>query len=67
MTFGEPIRVPRGAIGHERDRLREQLQAVLLEGTWVQYEHRVYRLVISGRAKVVGRNFINNVVNHLTD
>jgi lysophospholipid acyltransferase (LPLAT)-like uncharacterized protein len=33
MTFGEPIRVPRGATDAERDQLREQLQAVLLAGT----------------------------------
>lgn len=33
MTFGAPIRVPRGATGAERDQLREQLQAVLRAGT----------------------------------
>src|SRR5208337_5462810 len=33
MTFGEPIRVPRGATDAERARLREHLQAVLVAGT----------------------------------
>lgn len=33
MTFGEPIRVPRGATEAERGRLREHLQGVLLAGT----------------------------------
>ena len=33
MTFGNPIRVPRGATGAERDQLREQLQTVLRAGT----------------------------------
>lgn len=32
MTFGEPIRVPRGATDAERDQLREQLQVVLRAG-----------------------------------
>jgi lysophospholipid acyltransferase (LPLAT)-like uncharacterized protein len=33
MTFGEPIRVPRGATDVERAQLREQLSGVLLAGT----------------------------------
>ena len=33
MIFGDPIRVPRGATGVERDELREQLQTVLRAGT----------------------------------
>ncbi len=33
MTFGDPIRVPRGATDAEREQLREQLQAVLRAGT----------------------------------
>ncbi len=33
MTFGEPIRVPRGASDAERAQLREQLLDVLLAGT----------------------------------
>jgi lysophospholipid acyltransferase (LPLAT)-like uncharacterized protein len=33
MTFGDPIRVPRGATDAERNQLREQLQAVLRAGT----------------------------------
>ena len=33
MTFGKPIRVPRGATGAEREQLREQLQVVLLAGS----------------------------------
>jgi len=33
MTFGKPIRVPRGATATEREQLREQLQAVLLAGS----------------------------------
>jgi lysophospholipid acyltransferase (LPLAT)-like uncharacterized protein len=32
MTFGEPIRVPRGATDAERAQLRDQLQAALLVG-----------------------------------
>ncbi|HXI73216.1 MAG TPA: lysophospholipid acyltransferase family protein [Verrucomicrobiae bacterium] len=36
MTFGEPIRVPRGATDAERGQLREQLQAVLQAGTQAQ-------------------------------
>jgi lysophospholipid acyltransferase (LPLAT)-like uncharacterized protein len=33
MTFGEPIRVPRGATDAERAQLREHLEGVLLAGT----------------------------------
>lgn len=33
MTFGDLIRVPRGASGEERAQLRDQLQAVLVAGT----------------------------------
>jgi lysophospholipid acyltransferase (LPLAT)-like uncharacterized protein len=33
MTFGEPLRVPRGATDVEREQLREQLGAALLAGT----------------------------------
>jgi len=32
MTFGEPIHVPRSATSAERERVRAQLQGVLLAG-----------------------------------